>query len=242
MTSINSEAVKLNTVNRISISSQIFDQIKEKILSGTWPPGAKIPSEKELTDMLCASRISIREALKKLAALNLLEIRHGDGAYVRKIDSETHLSSLVPFLAVSKPGILEILEFRKMIETGTIPLAIANADERDIAELEKSVLRMRDLKDNLDEYAAEDFRFHFLIVRMSRNTIAINVYTIIRDALQVSLKNIVTPTGLKNAMKFHPMLLAAIKSKDPVAAKLCMEEHLQKVIERVHNDKGIKKV
>ena len=242
MSTIGKEEIRLTTVNRISVCSQIFDQIKEKIVSGAWPPGAKIPSEKELTDMLCASRISIREALKKLAALNLLEIRHGDGTYVKKIDEESHLIQLVPFLALTKAGIIEILEFRKMIETGSLPMAVANATDEDIAELEKSVARMKEQKDNLEEYALEDFRFHFLIVKLSRNTVAIHVYTIIRDTLQTSLRNIVTPTGQKNALRYHPLLLEAIRKRDALSATNIMEEHLCKVIERVHNDKGIKKV
>jgi GntR family transcriptional repressor for pyruvate dehydrogenase complex len=242
MKNINKEAIKLNTVSRVNISTQIFEQIKEKIISGNWPPGAKIPSEKELTGMLGASRISIREALKKLSVLNLLEIRHGDGAYVRKINSETHLSSLVPYLAMSRQGILQILEFRKMVEVGTVELAIKNVTQEDITELERLVTRMKELKENPEEYAVEDFNFHFQIVKMSRNTIAINVYSLIRDALLLSLKNIVTHRGQKNSLRFHPLLLRAIKNKKPDLARRLMEEHLQKVIERIHNDKSIIKV
>jgi GntR family transcriptional regulator, transcriptional repressor for pyruvate dehydrogenase complex len=157
---ISNENSNLISVNRVSLSTQIAEQIREKILSGEWPPDAKIPTENELTSLLGVSRISIREAIKKLAALNLLEIRLGDGTYVRKIDTESHLSTIVPFLTYTKPGILEILEFRKMIETGVIPLAIDNATEEDIKELEESVERMEAIKDDLDEYAKEDFHFH----------------------------------------------------------------------------------
>jgi DNA-binding FadR family transcriptional regulator len=77
---------------------------------------------------------------------------------------------------------------------------------------------------------------------MSRNTIAIHVYSIIRESLMTSLKNIVTPTGQSNAMHFHPMVLKTIKEKDKDLATRYMDEHLQRVIERIYNDKTIKRV
>ena len=72
----------LKSVRRTGIKQQVFEQLRNDIVRGTWPPGNRLPSENELGVKFGCSRISVREALHMLASLGLVEMRHGDGTFV----------------------------------------------------------------------------------------------------------------------------------------------------------------
>jgi DNA-binding FadR family transcriptional regulator len=86
------EKVFLARVQRAGVKNQIFEQLRDRIIDRTWPPGAKIPSEDSLAGALGVSRVSIKEALHMLVSLGLLETRHGGGTYVCEYSGEIYLN------------------------------------------------------------------------------------------------------------------------------------------------------
>lgn len=230
-------------IKKASVRGQIFDQIKHNIISGAWPPGTKIPSEKELARILGASRISIREALQKLAGLNLLETRHGAGSYVRQAGSDsTEGGDFLAFLALSRPGVYEIDQFRKIIEVGAIELAVPNADDADIAVLANLVRLMRDCEDDMEKHVAADLSFHAKIVELSGNTLLTKVYGGIRNMLAEAMRNILTDAGKRNAFKYHSLIVKDFEKRDVSSARRHLNEHFEIAMARILKDEQIERI
>lgn len=225
----------IKPIRKNSISVEILEQIKENIRQGEWKPGEKIPSENELKDMFGVSRNSVRTALHQLIALGILESRHGEGTFVTELSPGIYMNALIPALTLDNDGLLEMLEFRKVIEVESVKLAALRATAEDIEELENMLDRMNYLTDtryDTHRFAEEDSRFHGILVRCARNSVLLKVYMIIKELLlsnQVEIQKLIGPAL---AFKFHPLILDAIKRRDPVAASKLMDEHIQVTIER----------
>ncbi|MGD1832623.1 MAG: FadR/GntR family transcriptional regulator, partial [Sphaerochaetaceae bacterium] len=100
--------------------------MRENIFSQQWLPGDKIPSENELSQIFNASRVSIRGAIQKLIAQGFLESKQGEGTFVRTLTIEHAFGSLMTLISLSKRNILQVLQYRKMIEVGIAEMIIDN--------------------------------------------------------------------------------------------------------------------
>ncbi len=83
--------MNLKAVKKVNIGDQVYDQIKDQIISGSWASGEKIPSENQLMDIFGVSRGTVRQAIQKLSAVGLLETRRGEGSYVRQLGLTNYL-------------------------------------------------------------------------------------------------------------------------------------------------------
>lgn len=192
----------MNNIRKIvkgSISDQVFVQLKENVVRGIWKPGDKIPSENQLVSLFGVSRASIRMAIQRMITLGLLESRVGNGTYVRPFTPSPYINELVS-LSLNPQDQIEIMEFRKALETEALKLAVERATDEDIAELEAIHIRARTAFKNLDleTYFKEDLQFHAQIFRMSKNSIFMTVietlsgvffphfYSVARDFFETS--------------------------------------------------------
>ena len=114
----------LKPIEKESVRGQVFWQLRDHIFRRTWPPGSKIPSENELSRTMGVSRVSIREGIQHLVSLGILETRHGEGTFVRELSGgQVHFKALLPLLVLDNIDILQVLEYRRIIEKGTAGLA-----------------------------------------------------------------------------------------------------------------------
>jgi GntR family transcriptional regulator, transcriptional repressor for pyruvate dehydrogenase complex len=220
-------------INKNNISNQIFEQIKSNIISGEWKPGDKIPSENELKEMLGVSRNSVRAALQQLTALGLITAKHGEGTFVNDLTPGIYMNSLIPMVMLGHDGLLEILEFRKIIEVESVKLAAQRATREEIEELEEVTSKMLLDKYNPKKFAEMDAHFHELLIGCSKNSILVKVNTIIGELLitnQIKIQELIGPTL---ARKYHPMILEYVKKKDSLLASKIMEEHICVTIDEV---------
>jgi GntR family transcriptional repressor for pyruvate dehydrogenase complex len=227
----------IKQITKKNISTEVFDQIKNNIISGEWRPGDKIPSENELGNLFGVSRVSIRAALQKLCVLGLLTTRHGEGTFVSDLSPDMYMNSLIPILALDETQLVEVLEFRRIIEIESVKLAAQRAQDEDIKELEEIVRSMKESKYDPIKFAEEDSLFHETLVKSAKNPIIYKVNTIIRDILlsqQVKIQEIMGPTL---ALKYHPAILEAVKKGDSELASKLMEEHIRTTIESVQKAK-----
>lgn len=222
----------LTRVRRVGVKTQVFGQIRDRILDGTWLPGVKIPSESALAEALGVSRVSIREALQMLATLGLVESRQGGGTYVCEYTGETFLNPLLPNLALAKLDILNVLEYRKIAEKGNIALAVKKAGSKEIQELEQSYRTMEECKDDPRAFAEADLSFHFLVAKATGNPVVMKVNAIIADILKISMYGIVESLGPKDGLYYHRKILDAMIDRNVPLAEHLMEEHIERTIQR----------
>jgi len=226
-----SPAGALQPLARTSVRSQVFEQMKNQILTGLWAPGAKIPSENQLSKMLGVSRISIRESLQKMVALDLLEARQGDGTYVRQFQADQRMTSLIPMMMLTRHDIVDVLEFRRIAETGIAALAARRATPEDIAELEAHLKRMRKARGSAADFARHDLEYHLALARMTRNPVILKIFGVIKDILSSCMVDIVRKLGVKNGLHYHALILAAVRSGDEKLAQKLMAEHVETTVQ-----------
>jgi GntR family transcriptional repressor for pyruvate dehydrogenase complex len=213
-------------IHRQSVASQVYEQLKRNIVNGIWTTGEKIPSENELVKMLGVSRISLREALKQLVSLGLLESRQGEGTFVKKLEADSYMSDLLPLMVLNRENIIELIKYREIIEVGAIALAVERADDSDIQALEENVKIHEQCKDVQEKAAQVDLEFHLLIAKASKNPFVIKANSIIKDIFHAVMEQIVEEMGTAPGLYYHKKMLTAIKERNKELAVSIMKEHL----------------
>lgn len=220
----------IKPIKRIKVGEQVFQQMKELLLDGEWPPGEKLPSENELADKFDVSRITVRQALQKLSALGLVETRLGEGSYVKVIDAGDSMNALIPTMYLGQNSAMDIIEFREIIETECAGLAAKRATEKDITELEAIWDRMNKCKENADikGFGNADLDFHFKVAEITGNPLIMKTNSILRDVLDRAMEKTIEKMGFENGLYYHKKLIQEIAEHDAKAAAATMREHIGK--------------
>ena len=216
----------VNKIKKQGVASQVFKQLKQNIVNGTWTSGEKIPSENELVQMLGVSRISVREALKQLVSLGLVETRQGEGSFVKHLHADSYMNELLPLMVLNRENIIELIKYREIIEVGTVALAVERAEESDIRALEENLLSHEKFQDDRERAAQLDLDFHLLVAKASKNPFVIKANSLMKDVFHVVMTKTVKAMGSSHGLYFHKKLIAAIKARDKESAVSTMREHL----------------
>lgn len=213
-------------IEKESIVNKVVKQITNSIVEGELKPGDKIPTELELIEALQVGRNSIREAIKILSALGILEIRRGDGTYITKTIMPSILDPLVYSIIIEQSSNEEVLELREALEEDILELAIEKASEEDINSLRKILDESREVYKSKDfKLIAElDLKFHFKLIEIARNPllgrIAKGVMELFFSSIQRTLENQKVDDSFFN--ENHENILNLIINKD--------KENIKKVI------------
>lgn len=164
----------LSPVKRNRLSDQVFEQIRDSILSGQWLPGQRLPSERELCETMAVNRSSVREALKRLEQARLVEIHQGNGSVV--LDFRTNAGfdllqdMLLPEGQVNQIALRSILEFRALIGPEIARLAARRMPEADLDEVERLTAEIAALgADDSRRLQELDYELLLLLVRAGEN-------------------------------------------------------------------------
>ena len=210
------------------LTSQVFEQLKDQIITGKWKPGYKIPSENKLTEMLKVSRITIREALQALVALDLLEKKRGQGTFVKNSFTESYISSLLPLIQFDRSQAVYMHEYRKIVEIGSIELVVGRASQEDIQRLKNILEEMKKYRENnLEKFAFEDLNFHLALSQITKNPIIIRAHFVIKDFFRNHMIKIVEAMGTEPGLYFHEKIIQAIEKRDKKEARQLMKKHLE---------------
>ena len=153
----------------MAVTDEAILKIKAMILSGELAPGDRLPPEKELSDVLGLSRNSLREAVKALEIIRVLDVRRGDGTYVTSLTPSLLLEAMSFMVDVHQDtSVLELFEVRRILEPAAAALAAARATAADIAHLRELLSRV-DSTTSVDDLVAEDIVFHRYISGLSGN-------------------------------------------------------------------------
>jgi len=211
-----------------NLTSQVFEQLKDQIITNKWKSGDKIPSENKLTEILNVSRITIREALQALVALELLEKKRGQGTFVKKSFTESFINSLVPLIKFDHSQTVYMHEYRKIVEIGAIGIVVDRASKEDINSLKNILGEMRKYKDNnLKNFASEDLNFHLALSQITKNPIIIRTSFIIKDFFRTHMVRVIKLMGTEPGLYYHEKIIQAIEKKDKKEARRLIKKHLE---------------
>jgi GntR family transcriptional repressor for pyruvate dehydrogenase complex len=220
-------------VRKNKVYEEVAQQIERLILKKL-RPGDKLPSERELAEMLKVSRSSIRDAIRGLELRGLVEPRQGAGTIVRESAVEPLANPFASALKRRKEMVSELLDFRKMLEPPLAARAATHASADEISELEE-ILQRQEAKQSQGEPAvAEDAEFHYSVALASGNSVVLKVLDIIMDLLRDTRERSLQVEGRpQKSLAGHRRILAAIKRHDAEGAKSAMRRHIEDVEEIV---------
>ncbi|QEV18258.1 FadR/GntR family transcriptional regulator [Streptomyces alboniger] len=222
------------------MARDIQERIKKLIIDSRLPSGASLPTEPELMERLGVSRNSVREALKALQAMGIVEIRHGFGTYVGPMSVAPMIEGLT-FRTVAghyrgEDSLLQLLELREAVETGLIARLAGRVPKADLAELDALVDRM-DAEAASPERAVRaetDRAFHAALYRGLGNLLLGEVLEAFWDAFHKVRTDLVdVPQDPKVTCRQHREILEAVRSGDAVRAEQAIREHFGNIRTRL---------
>ena len=216
----------LRAVKKKRIYEDIVAQIQGLLADGELKSGDQLPSERELSERFQVSRTSVREAIRTLESMGLVESRSGEGTYVAA-SVETLLSPLASALRQHKDALLEVFEARKILEPEIAALAAERATARHVQQL-KTILEKQARQIANGETGVEaDTAFHSTLAQAARNRVFLRLNAALVDSLrgtrELSLQTHGRPA---RSLAGHREILKAIRAKDPAKARQAMLGHL----------------
>ena len=220
----------LTPVVRTTLTADICRKMVGQLIRGSWAEGEKIPSERELCQKLGVGRASLREALKALEIMGMIETRLGDGTYVCNRSEFFSRPLLWAIASSSEADARELVEARTLIEVELAGLAAEHANDENLKEIAKYIDVMEASKKKPEEFVQADVSFHLAIGRAASNSILMNALHLIRNLLQQWILSAVAIKGVPDkACAQHKRILLAIKKADGVTARKEMRNHLREM-------------
>jgi GntR family transcriptional repressor for pyruvate dehydrogenase complex len=227
--------MNIKPIKQKKVSDEVLEQIKDNIISGEWAPGTKIPGENDLARMFGVSRVSIRQAIHRMVGMGVLTIRRGEGTFVSEILPKDYFNTLLPVLMIETTSLIEMLEFRSVIEIESARFAALRANEEDIGRMKEILSNMDKSKGDYKKFAHEDLNFHTALALATHNSVVVKVTAIMHDMLKNSMEEIVKLRGFQAGMHYHRKILNAVINRDAEAAAKIMREHIETAIIDVKN-------
>ncbi len=223
------------TTGRVTLSEQVATQLASMITAGRWQPGEKLPGELELCRILGIGRSTLREALRSLAFVGLVQTSHGEGTFVSGGAEHLLERLLAKGLLRTEKAIADVCEARIVLETELAALCAERIREDEIKVLRGLIARMGQCLDrNTTEFNELDLQFHLEIASFSKNPVLEKVMNPIRDLVSEWIVKSQELPGLRvNAHRQHQAILEALANRKPDRARKAMREHLRTFLRAV---------
>ncbi len=206
----------------------VVERLRSLILTGAYPPGTRLPNERELAEALGVNRGSVREALKGLEFLELIEVRHGQGSFVRAISASSALQLIEVLLrdrrTITRDLLRQILEFRRHITVHVVELAARNRTPELLARARAIVERESEEGRDPEQALRIDVEMNTLLGQATGNLLyqfLSNLFTKLIQRLGPLYYN--ERRDHERSLQTHRALLAALEAGDPVEARRILE-------------------
>ena len=218
---------------KVNITQQVIEYLKKNIENGTWAVGEKIPSENDLKDILGVSRASIRMAIQQFIALDVLQSIHGKGTFIKTNKIASVGSNVNSINESDYEDIIQVLQFRKIVEPECAYIAAQEATGKIINNLKTYLSNMKNNIGQSEEFVRQDMLFHEEICHATGNRLLERSLTEVFYHRAKNHKQMNEAFGYNDGIYYHTLLLKAIEDKDSRKAKSLMKVHLQQAIDRL---------
>lgn len=219
---------------RESIVVEITRRLLDYLIGGAdLSPGDRIPSERQLARDIGVGRSPVREALKTLSVMGILEVRQGDGTYLKRPDSELLPRVIEWGLLLGEQRVVDLVEARQIIEVATCRLAAERRDADDISALQQRLGEMKAAAE-ASAFVEADVAFHLRVAEAARNTALRSVLVSLQSLLRVWIQRAVdVEHGFEIPITEHELVLRAIEDGNPDAATVAMTTHMSNAAKRL---------
>jgi len=219
----------IEAIQRDRVYAKVAEQLQAHIVERL-KPGDMLPPERELVRMFGVSRSSIRDAIRRLEAVGLLEPRQGVGTVVRDVSADVLLNPVTSVLLQKRKVIHELLDVRKMIEPALAARAALHASGEQIAEMSAILDRQREKVKRGELATEEDTSFHQAIAQAADNSVILKLTHVLMDSLRELRERSLEMGGRQErSLAAHHRILLAIKQRDAKTAEAVMRRHILEV-------------
>jgi len=229
------------TIQKKKIYEEVADAIIELIKSGQLKPGDKLDSVQQLAENFQVGRSAIREALSALRAMGLVEMRQGEGTFIKEFDSSLLNLPLQSSILMRKQDLKNLLEVRKILEVGTVELSAERRTEENLMEIKEALNQMMYANGDKELGNQADLKFHFAIAKAANNELLLNLMNQISEIMNATMADTrklwfySTKSSWDKLNEDHINIYKAIEAKNKEEAKRLMYNHLKNV-EKVLED------
>ena len=228
---------RFSVVSRSTLPEEIANRLLAQIREQQLRPGDKLPAERNLAHMMEVSRPVLREALRALALMRVVDIRQGDGTYITSLEPKQLISHLDFVFSKDSVALVQLLEARRVVETGNVRLAAVRVTDDEIAELEALLGSLATCIDDPERFMELDIAMHLAVCAAANNFLLRQFMNIISTLGRVSRERTGSlPAVREAALADHRRILDALRRRDPDAAERAMRSHLD------HVEAGLKAV
>ncbi|MBA6434476.1 FadR family transcriptional regulator [Streptomyces sp. GMR22] len=215
---------------------ELTRRLLDYLLSGELTPGQRIPSERQLAEALSTGRSTVREAIKSLSLLGLLEQRVGDGTYLSRSTSDLLPQVIEWGILLGEKRLEDLLEARHHLEVQLAGWAAERRSNEQLERLRELAGQMRDAGDDFDAYVAADIAFHLQLAEASGNSVLTSVLTNIQSLLQAWATRVIRTAGeTHTSLAMHEPILRAVENRDAEAAQEAMRAHMERATRRLRD-------
>jgi GntR family transcriptional repressor for pyruvate dehydrogenase complex len=222
--------VNFGILQKDALSEKIVERLLSLIREKQLRPGDRLPPERELAPMMGVSRPSLREALRALSVMKVIENRQGSGTYVTSLKPELFVNHLDFIFTVNDATFLDLFEARKIIEVGLVALAAKSITAEQLAELTACLERSSASVEDPETFLQNDLELHGRIIDAARNrTLALFMNSINQINIASRRRTNELPEVRLQTLKDHKAIVTALKARDPEKAARAMRNHLAHV-------------
>ncbi|MEU6531849.1 FadR/GntR family transcriptional regulator [Streptomyces sp. NPDC046928] len=215
----------------MAVTDEAIEKIKGMIVSGALRPGDRLPKESELAAGLGLSRNSLREAVRALSLIRVLDVRQGDGTYVTSLDPQLLLEALSFVIDFHRDDtVLEFLAVRRILEPAATAMAAARIGERQLDALAERLDRLGDAP-SVEELVASDLEFHRAIVAGAGNSVLCSLLDGLSGPTTRARiwRGLTQEDAVRRTLQEHRAILAALRDRDAEAARSWATVHIASV-------------
>ncbi len=231
---------KMEPISSKTVVEQIVDRMTNAMMEGHYKIGMKLPSEFVLMEELNVSRNSLREAMKIMSAMGIVEIKRGDGTYIAKEVKANVFDSVIYSIMFESSSNNEIVEYRKILDEAVLKVAMYKISDEEIENLQFLINQMQfySQKNDFDKVAELDYQFHIHLIECSRNSFLIrNLKSVYKVFYPTIKKNIRTEEAFARADVHHQMMLEVLKNKDESLIRQAIDDSLSSWKNRIKEKK-----
>lgn len=215
----------------------VADELLDRIIAGEFPPGSSVPGELELSAKHEVSRMTVREAMKTLEAQRILSVERGRGTFVNPLNRWASLEAVLRAASEGKndaSAAIQLIELRRMLETGACELAAGRITDADIQALRGLVgaMRLAHGGNDVAAFVKADLGFHDLILQASENVFVAVLFEPLHRVLEKRrTETSKVPEIQEHAIGHHQKIVDALALRDPHLARDAMDAHMQQTLD-----------
>ena len=227
--------MKYKQIKTKKIYEEIADALVESIRTGELLPGEKLDSVQALSESFQVSRSAVREALSALKAIGLIEMKQGEGTYVKQFDPEQLAISLSSAFLMKQHDVTQLLEVRAIIETGAVKKAALLRTDDDLHQLRDALEQMKRAEANEEMGEEADLTFHLALAKASKNdllkALMNQISALLVETMRETRKAVLftRKASIRQLYKEHEQIYKAVEARQPEEAERAMLTHLENV-------------